>query len=819
MTTVTYTVTENAATGVARTIKIGVRARSGSSIPSPRTDWKDDTYPVMTFVLPIGATSATDTISTKGNLSPDGPREWEFYEISRSPAGGTLSMNPQFGTITDDDTADPVITYTAWPYSDDLEDAADGTDPTTRANWAATGNSADRYRTGTYSNGKAVFNNNIYRPANYLTFGPDLNIDGLDWGFEVEIDENRAGNAGATNGNAWETSRQSALLFYRGEGDHLEVGAGDTGILPAIANVLNGGTATRVGNTFRHQLQTAPTALPGGSPSVKTLFQYYNGGLRARLMGSGDWALRADKATYPFDVAEVSKITGLTDLAARHGRFGYRNSTWTYPLLNGIRIRPLRMVITGHARYCSRTTFTSGIGRIWIKGAYRGNAVSWAYRLRNKPANTIAQDWKACSDIVTDSGAGTFSLNCIIPQGGPYEIELAMTDSDGKVHTTWTKRVSCGRFFITNGQSNSLMRGNAVSDLPVFSPLAACTPITTLQNTEGVPAFEMHGMGTAEYAFPSNIEMSRIIAEATGLPCLTISTGIGGSGISGIFGDSGYAGTFVPTRARIDGVVDGVLWDQGEGDRDGVYSPDTYYDQLKAGYLKMVDTSGNPNLPMWISPIGNFPSNNPPNGLTTFPQMDRYERVVKLAYEKLIAEYPGKIMYADSKLGQVHGDGDWYHYKAVAATGYPSMGRRAGYSIAKYLGINTPDGRGPLPNALSRSGAVLTLSLDMNGATGLTDLVTSSTISGDTRGAPALSGALYGYEVSPDDFTSLLAISSIVRSGNTLVITLAADPGKPVKLRSFHGASYEDRYLFWGTYANGRDNIPVAPIINYLTSN
>lgn len=722
------------------------------------------------------------------------------------------------GNVLNDDTSDPVIAYTAWPYTDDLESAAEGSDILARPNWSATGNSTDRYKVGTYGSGKAVANGNIYRPDNYLVYGPDLNTDGSDFGFQVEIDENRSGNAGQTNGQAWAINNQRALIFYRDESNYLEVQPGTDGIVPSIVNNVIAGTGTRVGNTFRHLLQTPPASRPAGTASVTTMYEYSEGGLRVRLMDSGDWCLRADRSTYPFDYAEVNKIANLTDVATRHGAVAYRNSAFTYPLLNGIRVRPLRMKITSHARYCSRTTATSGIGKIWVRGKYKGTAASWAYRLWSKPGNTIVQGWKTPSNIVTDTSAGTFSLDCIIPQGGPYEIELAMTDSDGKVHNTWTKRVACGRFYITNGQSNSGGRQTGVSDLTTFSPLAACTPVRSANNTEGIPDYEMSGMGTAEFGFPANVEMSRIIADATGVPCLVISTGIGGSGAAYIFGD-GYALSFAPTRARIDGWVDGVLWDQGEGDRDGVYSPDGYYDTLKAGYLKMVDTSGNPNLPMWISPIGNFPRADPPNNLTSWTNVDKYARVIKLAYERLIAEYPGKIAYADSKLGQVHADNDPYHYKSVQASGYPSMSRRAGWTIAKALGVNVADGRGPIPNALARAGAVLTLSMDMNGSTGLTDLVTSSTINTDGKGVPALAGALYGYEVSADDFASLLTINSIERSGNTLVITLAADPGKPVKLRSFHGASYEDRYLFWGTYPNGRNNIPVAPIINYLTSN
>lgn len=815
MTTATYTVTENAATSVARQLVVGVRAKSGSSNPSKASDWKGGVFPSMTFNLAAGATTATATIETVGNSAVDGDRDFEFYTISQSPTGGTVTLSPQYAKITDDDTVQPIV-VSPYLYSDDLESAAVGDDPMARSNWVAAGAAPTTYKV---SSAKGLYNSTYNRAVSYALYAPDQNTDGTDFGFIVEFDENKSATPANGRGEAYNNFLNYLVLFFRDASNYLRAGTNDTGIVPAIGRSYVGGTENTVSMTWRHRLQNPPPSMTGAA-SIKTRWIYHNGRMRV-ILPNGERCLGVDGGSgYPFDSGVISGITGMSDLAARVGKVGYQNQQNVYDFANGIRVTPLKMLVMNHARYASRTTFTSGKGNIWVSGDYRGTPTRWAYRVmaasNGATGLTLVQDYR---DVTATLSSGTFRYVAEIPQGGPYIIETAMTDSDGITSVVGSKRVGCGLNGIGNGQSNSVKMGDSVNGkLSVFNRSVPSQAYVG-NNPAGVPAYELTGMGTEEYTFSCNVECSRIIADATGTPCLTLSTGVPGSGIAYLETDAVFADTFGKTRDLIDGVVDYAIWDHGEGDRDGVDAPTYYFDKLESIYLKSVSRSGNPNLLFVISPIGRFSSTNPPNGNTTWARVDNYSRIIKLAYDQLIAKYPGKVMYGASKLGILHGTNDAYHY---LPEGYMETCRRLGRTIAKAMGKNVPDGRGPLPIGLSRSGATLTIDMDMNGAATLTDLIEKSTVSDNQRGTPALSGALYGYEFSSDGFQTLLPIASIAPNSarNKLIVQLQADPGKQVQGRSYNGASCDDRYMFWGTgYSGGYEDVPVFPMPNtYLTS-
>lgn len=818
MTTATYTVTENTATSVARQLVVGVRAKSGSSNPSKASDWKGGVFPSMTFNLAAGATTATATIETVGNSTVDGDRDFEFYTISQSPTGGTVTMSPQYAKITDDDTVQPIV-VSPYLYSDDLESAAVGDDPMARANWSAIGAAPTTYKV---SSNKGIYNTTYNRGTSLALFGPDLNTDGTDMGFIVEFDENKSASPGNGRTDTYNLNSMYLALFVKDISNYVRASTND-GTVPAIGRSYVDGADNFVSMTFRHRLQTPPPAMTGAA-SIKTRWIYHDGRMRV-ILPNGERCLAVDgSSSVPKDSALLNGIPGLADVASRHGRVGFQSATYTYDFGNGIRVTPLKMLVMAHARFASRTAVGSGKGRIWVGGDFIGTATRWGYRVMSASNGatpmTVVQDFREVTDVTIGAAKfKTFRYVAELPVGGPYIIETFMTDSDGVTSLVGSKRVTIGGTAgLTYGQSNSVKMGDSVNGkLSTFNRLVPSQPYLG-NNTDGVPTYELTGMGTDEYTYSCNVECSRIIAEATGTPCLTLSTGIPGSGIAYLEQDSTMAATFQVSRDMIDGVIDYVIWDQGEGDRDGVDPPNSYFDKLESIYLKAISRTGNPNLLFVISPIGRFSSTNPPNGNTTWAKMDTYARLVKLAGDALVQKYPGKVIYGSSKLGILHGTNDPYHY---FPEGYMETSRRCGRTIAKALGKSVPDGRGPIATGITRSGATITVAMDMNGAATLTDMIEKATVSDNQRGTPALSGALYGYEVSSDNFTSLLAISSIAPSSDrkSLVITLAADPGKPVSLRSYHGASYDDRYMFWGTgYANGYEDVPIWPILNYLTS-
>ena len=145
---------------------------------------------------------------------------------------------------------------------------------------------------------------------------------------------------------------------------------------------------------------------------------------------------------------------------------------------------------------------------------------------------------------------------------------------------------------------------------------------------------------------------------------------------------------------------------------------------------------------------------------------------------------------------------DDFHY---TANGYLEANRRTALSLAKAMGYSTHDGRGPIITGATRSGATITLAVDLNGA---------ASISG--------TGLNY-YEVSTDDFATTKTISSAAVSGGNIVITLSADPGAAVKVRSFYSNSYGNSpnpapVFAIGTYADAT-TIPVEPLFVPITSN
>ena len=88
----------------------------------------------------------------------------------------------------------------------------------------------------------------------------------------------------------------------------------------------------------------------------------------------------------------------------------------------------------------------------------------------------------------------------------------------------------------------------------------------------------------------------------------------------------------------------------------------------------------------------------------------------------------------------------------------------------------------------------------------------------DLNGAASLAGTgLTNYQVSTDDFATTKTISSVAVSGSNIVLTLSADPGAPVKVRSFYGMTYSSPVRAIGTYADAT-TIPVEPLYVAITS-
>lgn len=143
------------------------------------------------------------------------------------------------------------------------------------------------------------------------------------------------------------------------------------------------------------------------------------------------------------------------------------------------------------------------------------------------------------------------------------------------------------------------------------------------------------------------------------------------------------------------------------------------------------------------------------------------------------------------------------HFERNAVSrGIGDLARRLSRSIRRYYGVTVESGVGPLATGATRSGAVVTVTYNLNGAASLAARsAADSGIAGDPN-------VLTSWQASTDNFATLLTISSAVLTGSTVVITLAADPGGPVRVRNMscngaadpvtNGASYPH-----GLYADG----------------
>jgi hypothetical protein len=140
---------------------------------------------------------------------------------------------------------------------------------------------------------------------------------------------------------------------------------------------------------------------------------------------------------------------------------------------------------------------------------------------------------------------------------------------------------------------------------------------------------------------------------------------------------------------------------------------------------------------------------------------------------------------------------DAIHFLRDGKLGYWETNRRMGLSVSKQLTGTGISGFGPKAvGTASRSGAVITLPIDLNGA---------ASIAGT---------ALTSWQVAATTdtgFATLLPISSVAVSGSNVVITLASAPSGPVRIRNYYGARPDDSAWVIGTYADA-STIPMAPV-------
>jgi len=562
-----------------------------------------------------------------------------------------------------------------------------------------------------------------------------------------------------------------------------------------------------------------------------------------RISLDGVWLTPDSQHAFPFDVLNMTALSQRYDTASKNkGPVGILGSSKQNALSQYIRVKPADVQVTFNHQFVGRDSTTATGGTATVEMTYTGTPVTWVSRLLSYPDNTVVvQDWAALSGV--SAAAGSATATRFLPIGGPYTIEIGFIGNDGLLHTALSRPCYSGYIVGISGQSNANGRGTgAYSGTYIANGGAAqlvningSNPQQTLLTGSGATKAQTREFASNESCYPlTQFPSSYVIATyLTGLLSAPVAVQTIGADGTSIFSLTDSTDTrqqdIIAGFLWTPGIWEGMLWDQGEANADQTTDNATGYATRFINNLlpqmRASNTTKNTTMPVVISLVGRYATTGSTVNSVSGATVEPFREKLRQQFIACTAAGGGdsRTYLSDSKLGGVHPSANPYHYGG----NYDELNRRSAYSIAKYIfGLNVYDGRGPLITGATRSGAVITLTFDMNGAATLVYKDSGAGSTGDNPASPVgQSNTLYGYQVSADGFTTNLPISTIAVGGDnvSLVITLASDPGGPVAIRSYYGWDYNDEKLFWGTgYADGRADIPVFPLFRngtQLTSN
>lgn len=439
-----------------------------------------------------------------------------------------------------------------------------------------------------------------------------------------------------------------------------------------------------------------------------------------------------------------------------------------------------------------------------LSGTYSGTVTALRARVVNAASGAVVSDWSAMSGVT--ASAGVWAGNAFVPMASlavnpKYRIEVAAYDDKDAIANTASTTVGLG--FALWGQSNSGGRAGASNPGTLNANSYGYninTPSVSVQNGwQSIANATLYGGET----------LVDQLTVRTGVPCGALVIGKAAMPITGLISTSseliadssavepaktayGWL-SYHASKSGLAGYVQQWLWTHGEAEASStaLMNQPGYLANFAQLLADLRALSVSPTAPVAVAIIGRY---------AAVPAQSTNWDANWSAMRALLASLPGQsagVSIAHSFVGVPMVDD--YHYTAA---GYLEANRRAALSWTKLFDPSAPyDGRGPIINGATRSAAVITLSVNLNGAT-------------------SLSGTgLTNYSVSTDDFATLQTISSVSVSGNTIVITLASDPGGPVKVRSFYGYDWGSAPVFAiGIYPDAT-TIPAEPIYAAITSN
>ncbi len=440
-------------------------------------------------------------------------------------------------------------------------------------------------------------------------------------------------------------------------------------------------------------------------------------------------------------------------------------------------------------------------------GAYGGLTVPSTIEVKivNDADDSTAQDWTALSS--TSISGGAWSGHLSVPQGGWYNFVVRSKNGGGTVLATSaqsTNTWAVGVLVALLGQSNMQKMWTISSTPPtVNSKTKAYTTI--------VPPTAPEESASGGWGVPVGngaIRFADCLQTSLGFPVGILTYAIGATALHASNGGSPYwmdltAGAPYPLFAtgltEAGGDCEFVLWHQGEWDAQRGTTLAEYKADMDTLYSRIRTATGRSTstLKFGCAILGSMDDGG--SGATA-ATMD----AIRQAQLEWIRDTTGAFC-AGSSVDMVRTD--FAHWTAPY---YERMGRRYAQAIHFQTGGASYGGAGPSIGSATRASgsAVVVVNVSQAGGSSLRE------IDGSTDG-----GSLTGFEVSNDNFSTTLTVSSTAFSGNTVQITLSAVPTGTVKVRYQYGETPSITNPVYDNTTPQSDTIglPLQPSIGSIT--
>lgn len=469
--------------------------------------------------------------------------------------------------------------------------------------------------------------------------------------------------------------------------------------------------------------------------------------------------------------------------AIRTGETGLKNSFHNLCLAKNWKVESLDMRVADPKEFYGRNTTTNS-RIITFSGTYEGSPVSWAYRLRRRTTEAVVKGWTA---FTPTAGSGAWSAAIDVATGGAYLADFAWIGADGFARIATASPFAVGILAICNGQSNAVNQ-SGIGGTPGYGGNDFIYGYMNNAAYTNSSWERWHGELTPESLAlqPNMVGLAKSLSDATGIPVGVAAIGFASNALANLKPGTANWTAFEAFVAKIGGYYEVVVWSQAEAEGLSSSSYSNYvpdHASLVAGFKT---AGGNTDVHVFNRIIGKDTA--VANNSTTTLRASS----VRALLNNL--ENGVDVWTGCSSLGLLLVDN--IHFATVSSVAWAY---RMGLTIARRkYGVINYDGRGPLVTGASRSGSVITLTVDLNGTSGITGT------------------ALTAYEISNDDFATVLPQSSATVTANQIVITLSSTPTGIPKLRSFAQPNYDDSSLATGTLP-GAVTVPVFPILTPIT--